>query len=400
VTVLMITDDFPPLIGGMATHAWELSKALVQLGHKVTVLTGAIVCHAKSRFALPKVEMVDGVQVINFGFTLGLRRYHKYWFNREVKRYLLAFEEVRKDVVLHVHEHMRPLSIRKLSRLPLVWTNHSSMFLRDFDDDSKKSHLTRLVQSCDWITAPSRELCAKTVALSYPEERVTYIPNGVDVRRFNVDKRRSNRILRLHGKMIRLSDDTCVVLCARRFVYKNGLHIYLDALEALPPEMLSNCTLLFAGNQCSPQSTYEREILERLESMSPRVNLHLLGAVPNDVMPDLYRAADIAVLPSLKEATSITGLEAMASGLPIVGTNVGGIPEIVEHDVTGLLCEPNDPHGLAHTLATLIHSTALRKQLGSEGRKVAQANFSWNIIAQRFLRVYESAISYHHTVVP
>ena len=382
----------------MATHAWELSKALAQLGHKVTVLTGAKVHHAGSRFALTKKEKLDGVQVINFGFKLGLRRYYKYWLNRELRHYLVGFKEVHKDVVLHIHEHMRPLSIRRVSRLPIVWTNHSSMFLRDFEDDSKREDLVSMVKSCDWVTAPSQELCAKTVALGYPMDRVTYIPNGVDTSRFTPNGKCDDRLLAVGGNTLRFPRSTCVVLCARRFVHKNGLHTYLDALESMSYDMLAKCAFVFAGNKPGQDGEYGQKILERIKALSLKTSFYLLGPVRNDSMPEVYRTADIAVLPSLMEATSITGLESMASGLPIVGTNVGGIPELVEDGVSGLLCPP-DAAALAKNLAKLIREPNLRLKMGSKARRFAEERFSWYQIAGRFIEVYQKVLDYRRSAV-
>lgn len=390
--IVQITDDFPPRIGGIAAHALELSKALVKLGHQVTVLTAVELKMQGRRFMLEKEEEREGVRIVNLGFKFFLRRYYSYHLKRRIRKHLNRIASGTERVVLHIHEFTPP-RIRMISDLPIVWTNHSSIFLRDFDDTSRREKLEKIVNSCDWITAPSHELCEKTIKLGYPANRVTYIPNGVDVDRFDSNHNQDTRCLRLGGVSIRFPEDRCVVICARRFVNKNGLHVYLNALESMTNDTLSKCVLLFAGNQSNGKSSYEREIKERIIKLSQRTDCQILGPVPNDNMPDLYRIADISVLPSLVEATSITGLESMASGIPIVGTNVGGIPEIVEDEVTGLLCKPNDANKLAKNLETLIHHPSMRQRLGTSARKVAESKFAWPIIAAQFLKVYESAIT-------
>ena len=386
--IIQITNDFPPFIGGMAAHAWELSKALVKCGHSVSVLTGAKVLHKGSRLALTKRESLDGVDVYNLGFNLFMRRFHLYSFNRRVKKILYKIGLDQKNIVLHIHEPNRPREIRKLTNLPLIWTNHSSVFLEDFKDVAKRPDLALTVKCCDWITAPSRELCEKTILLGYPEERVSYIPNGVDTDRFTKGPKHANRILTVAGKTLQFRKDVCVILCSRRFVFKNGLHIYLDALESMPQALLSKCTFIFAGNNPDRDLDYGQKILERISALSRKASVHVLGPVPNDEMPNIYRVADIAVLPSLKEATSISGLESMASGLPIVGTNVGGIPEIVEDGVNGLLSPPNDGVALAENLGILINDKKLRFKMGSQGRRFAVERFSWSKIAGKFIEVY------------
>ncbi|HSW64472.1 MAG TPA: glycosyltransferase family 4 protein [Dissulfurispiraceae bacterium] len=378
----------------MAAHAWELSKALVQLGHEVTVLTAVEQRVHQSRFMYERIEIRDGVRIVHLGFPCFLRRYRNAYCLLMVKRHIRAYCRNRADAVLHIHEHTRPTEIRSVSgKTPLVFTNHSSMFLAEFENTSNRDRLRRMAESCDWITAPSQELCAKTVALGYPEGRVTYIPNGVDTQRFKPDGHVKDRVLVLGNTAVRIADGACVILCARRFAHKNGLHIYLNALERMRPEVLSLCVLIFAGNKPDHDGDYGQEISQRIQALSRRVTCHLLGPVPNDSMSRVYQVADIAVLPSLKEATSITGLESLASGVPLVGTNVGGIPELVEHDINGLLSPPNDVAALADNLTKLIADVTLRSAMGAMGRRIAQDRFSWKQIAERFVRVYRSALN-------
>ena len=393
--IVQITGDFLPNIGGMATHVWELSKALVKLGHEVTVLTTARLKKKRCRFMREYDEEREGVRIVNLGFLNFPRRYYPYHLGRRIRKHLNCITPRIENIVLHIHTLKTPPMVRAVTQLPIVWTNHSSGFLMNFQNASLSEELKKVLHSCDWITAPSHELAEKTIRLGYPAKRITYIPNGVDVDRFKANGRAAKRGLRLADKELIFPKEQCVVMCARRFVHKNGLHVYLEALEAMTNAVLSNSTFLFAGNQPDRDGPYGREIEERIRKLSQKTDCQILGPVPNNNMPDLYRIADISVLPSLIEATSITGLESMASGIPIVGTNVGGIPEIVEveDEVTGLLCQPNDSNQLAKNLETLISCTSMRQRLGANARKLAKSKFAWPIIAKQFLKVYESAIA-------
>lgn len=389
--IVQITDDFPPRIGGMAAHAWELSRALVKLGHQVTVLTAVELQTQGRRFMLEKVEEREGIRIVNLGFKFFLRRYFSYYSMLRIRKHLHRLAMGIGRIVLHLHEFPPP-RIRMISDLPIVWTNHSSKFLNSFENVSLRKNLEAMIRPFDRITSPSRELFEKTINLGYPAHRTSYIPNGVDVERFNPNGRTAKRGLRIASEDLSFSKDRCVVICARRFAYKNGLHVYLKALESIRSDLLSKCVFLFAGNKTSGNTSYGKEIEKRIRKLSCKTDCRLLGPVSNDYMPDLYRNADISVLPSLIEATSITGLESMASGLPIVGTNVGGIPEIVENGATGLLCQPNDARALAKNLKILIRRASMRQRLGSNARKLAESKFAWPIIAKQFLDVYELAI--------
>ena len=112
------------------------------------------------------------------------------------------------------------------------------------------------------------------------------------------------------------------------------------------------------------------------------------GRVPNTEMPKYYAASDVVVLPSLKEATSIAGLEAMATGKPLVGTNVGGIPQIITDGETGILVPPRNPDELAHAIVFLLNDDGKRAAMGLNARKRAESEFSWQIIAGKTQNIY------------
>jgi len=361
------------------------------LGLPVIVLMSANAGERVRRFSRTRVRVVDGVEIVDLGFPFIFRRFRDRWLERSIAARLRAAAGLDTPTVIHVHERTRPLVVRPLTHLPLVWTNHSSMFLSDFDDAGKRASLVRVLGSCDWITVPSRELGEKTVALGYPEERVTYIPNGVDLQEFRPGVTDQPRHLRIGSSVERLSRETCVVLCARRFVPKNGIHHYLDVIDSLGPDDLQRCVFLFAGNSPHAPRQYAADLSMRISRLSGKARCHDLGSIPNDRMPELYSIADISVLPSLLEATSITGLESMASGLPIVGTRAGGIPEIVLHGSTGLLSPVDDWRGFGSNLRELIRNEVVRRAMGEAARRRAEEHFGWGSIAGSFVTVYEEA---------
>jgi glycosyltransferase involved in cell wall biosynthesis len=93
------------------------------------------------------------------------------------------------------------------------------------------------------------------------------------------------------------------------------------------------------------------------------------------------------------EATSIAGLEAMASARAIVASNVGGLPEIIQHEVNGLLVPPRDPQALASAIQSLVESPALRRKMGEAGRARVEREFTWTQAAEQTERAYERAIA-------
>jgi len=110
-------------------------------------------------------------------------------------------------------------------------------------------------------------------------------------------------------------------------------------------------------------------------------------------MPGFYGISDIVVLPSLKEATSISGLEAMATGKPLVGTKVGGIPMLIDNEQTGILVSPKDPHALSEAIIDLLKNNEKRKTMGINARKKVINEFDWKkTIAPRTIEIYKKII--------
>jgi glycosyltransferase involved in cell wall biosynthesis len=104
-------------------------------------------------------------------------------------------------------------------------------------------------------------------------------------------------------------------------------------------------------------------------------------------LPKQYRAADITLVPTIaQDALSITSVEAMAAGIPVIASRIGGLPYTVGDGVTGLLCEPGNPADLAQKIARLLDDPALRRQMGSSGRKRFEEDFTWETVIERYWR--------------
>ncbi len=209
-----------------------------------------------------------------------------------------------------------------------------------------------------------------------------YVPNGVDVRRFSPGDAGADA----WSRIVPFSPRHRIVLATRRLERKNGMHVFLRSI----PTVVKACPearFVLAGDGSQRRALVleaRRRGLERF--------LLFLGTVPNEKLLGLYRLASVCVLPSLIEATSISGLEAMACGRHLIGTRVGGIPEIVQDGVTGILVEPNHPDDLASGIVRLLQDRDHSEALGARGRARAIRDFSWATIASKTLAVYEDCM--------
>ncbi|MCE2494118.1 MAG: glycosyltransferase family 4 protein [Alphaproteobacteria bacterium] len=362
--ILILTSEFPPCVGGIANHVYELSRHLALLNNDVTVFT-----HDEDHDGM--VEPPHTAAILRERFWLSGKPFYDFRLTAWLRRYLST---MRPDLV-HVHG-MKPLAAtRSCADVPVIFTNHSSGFLkRSAASPRRRARTVRLLQHLATIIAPSRELLAATSEIGYTGP-VHYIPNGVDTDKFRHDAEARARI-RVSWD---IGADEPVILLARRLVDKNGVHDFAQACGALSD---TSVRVVIAGEGS------ERPVMEAtFDGLGLSDRIRFLGLVPNTEMPGIYSAADLAVLPSHMEATSIAGLEAMACGLSMVGTKVGGIPDLIENGSTGLLVPPRAPEALGKALRKLIEAPGRRRAFGAAARQKAVTEFSWLTIAESTLEI-------------
>lgn len=361
--VLLVTSEFPPDVGGIASHVEELARGLVSQVEWV----GVVRAIGWASQAVPLPERPYAVFEPRLIKAEPLYRWmlHR-WLRRQALR--TPFD------VAHVHG-VRPLAATRGLVAPTIFTNHSSGFLaRLHASPRRKRRTARLLGHVSALIAPSDELVEAARAFGYAGP-ASMIPNGVDPTRF------SPGASPVRAKL-GIGSDEVVILLARRLARKNGVVWFAKAVARLGHRAFR---IVFAGDG------EERAAVEAILAESGMLTRSLfLGAVANRDMPDICRAADISVLPSLAEATSIAGLEAMASAVPLVGTRVGGIPTILEDGVTGFLVPPSDPAAMADALDRLIANPELRHRFGDAARAKVEREFAWPIIVRKTVAVYDS----------
>ena len=363
--ILMVSNEFPPSIGGVQTHVDELSRALVGLGHQVDVLTRL------KNGGHPVFEESFGVHIHRASLAV-THLIYDWQMLRKAKEII----NQRDIELVHVHG-MRPLTACGKLSLPIVFTNHTSSFMKRFSKGgSQHRKMLRQLDNATLVTAPSMVLAEATRQTGY-EGPVHFVSNGVDVNRFFPD-RSSFR------ESLGIAENDFVILFSGRLHKIKGIDILEKALKVLHSLGIH---LIVAGDG-SERGHFEKAAEEYLGTG----HVHMLGAVANTTMPDVYRAADLLVLPSLMEATSIAGLEAMACGLPVIGTRVGGLPYIIKADDNGLLVAPENPEELAQAIRRLYHDRVLAAGMGRNSRKRVLELFAWEKIAEQMAALYQQAL--------
>jgi glycosyltransferase involved in cell wall biosynthesis len=360
VRVLLHCVYFPPEVGGLESHVYYLARGLVEREHEVNVVTSRSLPH------VPVYEEMDGIRVWRTWFP---GRTPLGWVAHAFGSCGRTRSLARDAEVIHAQAFPSVVPCawaRRGSNTPLVATFHTSHFLTRARRAGWSRILGSLVRLPDYALASSEEIASVAEALS-PGTTVEPLTNGVDTRFFR----------RVDGTMPVTERRRIVV--PRRLFQKNGVEFMVRALPFVLEEV--EVEVVFIGD--GP----ERKRLEELAAelgVTSRVNF--LGKRAHAEMPGLLSSAELAVIPSLMEATSVAALESMACGLPVAASRVGGLPQIVD-DHVGALFEPGDPEGLATAVVGLLNREDLG-ELGRRARDRVQERWSNDRLVDRHLEIY------------
>jgi glycogen(starch) synthase len=386
--VLVLSWEYPPrIVGGLGKHVHRLSTSLAAAGHVVHVVT-------RDHPDAPPEEERDGVHVLRVGeyppmvpfedlvpwvlqFNVGV-------LERATK--LLLQDEV--DLV-HAHDWLvayAAAALKNLFDLPLVSTVHATEYGRH--QGHLPGPMNKLIHQVEWwLTYESRRTitCSRYMhdqvreIFQLPPEKLDVIPNGVDLEaRVQPEGVEAFRAARL-------APGEKMIFYAGRLEYEKGVQTVLDAL----PLVLERQPVRFfvAG-----VGTHE----EALRAHAARAGLDgrvtFLGFVGEEELRMYYRAADLAVVPSLYEPFGMVALETMAAGTPCIAADTGGLRELVVHEATGLRFSPGDPASLAAAVLRLLTDERLDRRLTLDARRMLNDTFSWPQIAARTAEVYARAI--------
>jgi len=359
----MVSLDYIPTVGGITAHVHEISKALTSIGCKVSVATKFVNNEQK------EFETLENIDIYRFDL-----KYFGLTYGYQINRFLKKLTNQHKFDIIHIHG-MRPLEFYNIKSIPLAYTNHTSGFLKRIKKGGYRlSILKRLFRKPDLFLAPSQELLEVPFSIRAKKK---FISNGVISDKFsrNKDVRKSLRAA------LNIADDEKLAIVTRRMVWKNGVSYLAKATQYIKNSKLK---LLFIGD--GEEFNSIKEVLEK--NFTDRYIL--LGAKKHHEIIDYYSAADFSILPSLMEATSISGLEAMAASLPLVGTDVGGIPVILKDGINGYLCKSADEKDLALAIDKLLNSNL--EEMGKQSKRMVDEDFDWITIAKQTLKQYETII--------
>ncbi len=360
--ILHLYKDYYPVLGGIENYIRVLAEAHAAQGHQVTVL----VCATGRRSDVRERRQVTVYRASRLAtvasMPLSLQQ-------------PLQLARLQADV-LHLHA---PYPLGEVSawllkrRTPWVMTYHSDVVRQRGWLKLYAPLLRRVLRRVDRILVTSPRYLETSRWLRSVRDRCLVSPLGIDHQRFHPPATPYEGPPRL--------------LFVGRLRYYKGLDTLLQALPLLPGDV----TLEVVGS--GPMLSEWQALAGRLGVAS---RVHFWGEISDDALPDVYRHATLFVLPAnaRAEAFGMVLLEAMASGLPCVTTEVGtGTSWVVQDDITGYVVPPAQPEALARAIGRLLTDAALRQRMGRAARERVEAEFTQRAMVDRVLAVYQAVAS-------
>jgi glycosyltransferase involved in cell wall biosynthesis len=388
--IAMVSEHANPLAvlggadaGGQNVHVAELSAALARRGHEVSVYT------RRDDPDLPeRVEAPQGYTVVHVpaGPAEQLPKDELLAHMGPFAQYLHACWEADRPDVTHAHFWMSGIATQLAARhlgLPAVQTFHALGVVKrrhqGANDTSPKERLrleAMVARTATWVAATCTDEVFELMRMGRSRARISVVPCGVD-----------NDLFRPEGPVAEKSAKNRI-LSVGRFVPRKGFDDMVRAMPSIP-----NAELVIVGGpdrtelDSDPEARRLRELANRL-GVARRVRLH--GSVAREHMPALLRSADVVACTPWYEPFGIVPLEAMACGVPVVASAVGGMLDTVVHDVTGRLIPPRKPAEIAAAINPLLRDSFLRQALGLAGRDRVCARYSWDRVAVDTMRIYQA----------
>ena len=383
IKVCIVSPIFNLLIGGPGRQAVAMAQQLIEKGVAVTVIArrlsgmeneqSGIAVHYVPTLS-PYVYNLSDFSLQNFiisvSFALGaMARLFKLRKRYEVVQFYSA--SLPLLVCLPLLKVMRKKVVAKTTG------GRGGKEAGGLDDFFLRPLLVAVFRYTDKFIAVSKDILNRLLREGFSEDKIINIPNGVDTEMFSPMPEMESEALRKKFGF----NEKKVFLYSGRLVEGKGLDLLVRAIKKVAGQS-KDVLLVFIGS-----GDYQEKIADMASSYGLEGFVRIEGTVDN--VHEYLNASDIFVFPSLSEGMPNSLLEAMACGLPVIASKIGGVVDVVEDGRSGILFEPGDISGLASAMIRLLNDNELRLRLGKEARKRIVDSFSIDRIADEYIRLYE-----------
>lgn len=378
--ILIFSIAYIPLVGGAELAVKEITDRISDI--QFDMITARIDKN------LARSERIGNINVYRIGF--GLKTFDKYIFT------FFGFLKALKLHLKNRYDIIWPIMAAYSSFAVLFKIFHLKprivLTIQEGDPieyiiELKRFKIFRPIykfyfKTVDQVTAISNFLAGWMKELGVKKEKITIVPNGVDVNKFKsqISNLKSDKL----KEELRIKDDEKVLITTSRLVEKNAIGDIIEALKYLS----DNIKFLILG-----KGPLEEKLRFHVSSSKFQDRVMFLGHIEPQEVPQYLAISDIFVRPSLSEGLGTSFLEAMAAGIPIIATKVGGIPDFLKDKETGLFCEINNPKSIAEKVKLLLENDELRGKIIGKAKEMVIRNYDWNLIAEKMKNIFDKLLS-------
>ncbi len=395
--VCFISPEYLPLSGGTGAYVYYLSRELMRNGYSISIVTG----YDESRDI-----RVNGQLDVHFLKVFKAPVVKSFMFAASSFRKLNSIEDTANVDITHANLPLVPdFAVPPRFGRTLIATVHSTWegeanAIRG-EPYSRLNANEKFLRSFTWFLGVFErrmlERAKRIIAVSdftrtelhhYYEHRydrkIRVVHNGVDIDKFKppIDKRRVKLELGLNP-------DDIAILSVGRLYARKGLFTLIESIPAVV-KRFRNAKFIVSGKG---QSDEMKKLIAHAERLKVRDSIVFKGYTPDKNLPKLYQAADVFAFSTFYEHHPFAVLEALSSQLPVVTTNVGGIPETITQGKDGFMCQPFDPREFSERILFLLENPSAAAEMALQARKTVVERFDWRLVVQKVLKVYDEALS-------
>jgi glycosyltransferase involved in cell wall biosynthesis len=374
--IQIFTGCFYPHIGGAISDILEISRRLVKRGYEIDI----IACNTRK---VSPYEQLEGINIYRLDSWNALQG--EYPIPKPTLRNVRTMWNMlkKKHDIVHVYTRFYinsslGLVFSRLKRVPLLYTElgtghnvSSSKIVNVLSRAYDHTLGTLLVKLASRVTVESQSTISFLRHLGLKKEAIV-IPCGVDM---NVFRHRENNL----KEKLNLGN-AVIITSVSRLIYAKGVEDLILALPKIKRE-IPQAKILIVGT-----GDYENKLRALAQEMG-RGDVQFLGEKNQQEVAEILSITDIAVCTSYSESLSSSILEYAAMGLPIVATNIGGTPEVIQDGEVGLIFEPRDIDALVEKVCNVAKNKRLAKKLGNNAKRLIKEKFNWDNIVQLYCEV-------------
>jgi len=379
------TSDFVPPTGGAEIAIGEIAKRLPEYEFDLFCV--------RLRRSRPLFEKRGNVNIYRLGvgvpmfdkLILAFFGHCKALKNHRSEPYSLIW------AVMASYGGIPALKVKNKTKLPYLLTLQEGDPLEEIEKKGRLifPYFKKMFSSADGLQAISKFLFDWGIRMGFKGKVAEVIPNGVDLEVFSKNQDEAE-IIRTRRNFV-FPADARILVTSSRLETKNGIGDVIEALAKMP----ENICFVVCG-----LGSLESELKVKVSVLKLEKRVKFLGLVEHDKLPLILKACDIFIRPSLSEGLGSSFLEAMAAGLPVIATPVGGIPDFLfdpvanpDKEPTGLFCRVRDPKSIAEKVQQLMDNQELRNRLIANGKKLVQEKYDWELIAKKMNNIFNKLIN-------